>query len=224
MWTSSGTALHGPLESPVVAPVTALVRLLDDLSDVIDRVPNPIFARKPAGKPSGSIGAHVRHCLDHVGALLEGARTGRMSYDDRVRGTDAETDRLAALTRIRALTQAVLDLDPYLIPRCLRLSVRLDPRGAAIDVHSSVGRELAFVISHTIHHHATIALLLSEVGTELPKRFGVAPSTPSLAGSGPGATDASNTLSPPALPAPGAVTSPSPGSPFTVADLAPCAR
>jgi uncharacterized damage-inducible protein DinB len=187
MWTSSGTALHGPLESPVVAPVTALVRLLDDLGDVIDRVPDPVFARKPAGKPSGSIGAHVRHCLDHVRALLEGARTGRMSYDDRVRGTDAETDRDAARTRIRALTQAVLDLDPRLIARALRLRVRLDARGTATEVQSTVGRELAFVISHTIHHHATIALLLSEIGTDLPARFGVAPSTPLPANLQPGA-------------------------------------
>lgn len=214
MWTNSGTAFHGPLESPIVAPVTALVRLLDDLSDVIDRVPDQVFARKPAGKPSGSIGAHVRHCLDHVGALLDGARTGRMSYDDRVRGTEAETDRLAALTRIRAVTETVLDLDPRLIPRCVRLRVRLDARGTTTEVQSTVGRELAFVISHTIHHNATIALLLSEMGTDLPKRFGVAPSTPSPASHDPGAPDAPTH----------AVRSPSVPSTSTAWGIAPCAR
>ena len=197
MWTSSGTAFHGPLESPIVAPVTALVRLLDELSDVIDRVSDQVFARKPAGKPSGSIGAHVRHCLDHVSALLEGARTGRMSYDERVRGTEAETDRLAALTRIRALTQTVLDVDPRLIPRCVRLRVRLDARGTTTEVQSTVGRELAFVISHTIHHNATIAILLSEIGTDLPNRFGVAPSTPSPASADPRAAPAPTRTSTP---------------------------
>lgn len=213
MWTSSGTPLHGPLESPVVPPVTALVRLLDDLRDVIGQVPDQVFARKPAGKPSGSIGAHVRHCLDHVGALLEGARTGRMSYDDRVRGIAAETDREAALTRIRALTQAVLDLDPRLIPRCVRLRVRLDTRGTTTEVQSTVGRELAFVISHTIHHNATIALLLSESGTDLPSRFGIAPATPSPSRPEPAATHPSIRA---ATPAPAA-------SAVTLSGLAPCA-
>jgi uncharacterized damage-inducible protein DinB len=179
MWTNGGTALHGPLESPVVAPVTALVRLLDDLRDVVDRVPDDVFARPPAGKSSGSLGAHVRHCLDHVSALLEGAPNGRMSYDHRARGTEAETNRTAALARIRALTEAALNMDPRLLSRCIRLNVKLDARGTSTDVQSTVGRELAFVISHTIHHNATIALLLAEIGTELPNRFGVAPSTPS---------------------------------------------
>jgi uncharacterized damage-inducible protein DinB len=178
MWTNGGTALHGPLESPVVAPVTALARLLDDLCDVIDRVPDHVFARRPAGKPSGSLGAHVRHCLDHISALLEGAPDGHMSYDHRARGTETETSRSAALARIRALTAAVLDLDPRLLSRCIRLNVKLDARGTSTEVQSTVGRELAFVISHTIHHNATIALLLADMGTELPDRFGVAPSTP----------------------------------------------
>jgi uncharacterized damage-inducible protein DinB len=188
MWTNCGTALHGPLESPVVAPVTALARLLDDLADVVDRVPDHVFARPPAGKPSGSLGAHVRHCLDHICALLEGAPNGRMSYDHRARGTEAETNRRAALARIRALTDAVLDLDPRLLSRCIRLSVKLDARGTSTEVESTVGRELAFVISHTIHHNATIALLLADMGTELPDRFGVAPSTPVPESSGRQAT------------------------------------
>jgi len=178
MWTDSATALHGRLESPVVAPVTALVRLLDDLRDVIARTPDDVFACRPAGRPSGSIGAHVRHCLDHVSALVAGIPDGRLSYDDRVRGTVAETDRAAALTRIREMTRNVLDLDPRLMSRCIRLRVRLDAQGTSTEVQSTLARELAFVISHTIHHKATIALLLSEVGTDLPSRFGVAPSTP----------------------------------------------
>src|SRR4051812_41729070 len=176
MWTSS--APHGPFESPVVAPVTALVRLLDDLGDVITRIPDDAFARRPAGRPSGSIGAHVRHCLDHVSALLDGIPAGRVSYDHRARGTESEAVRSAALTRLRALTQAVLDLDPHVMCRGVRLHVRLDTRGTCTEVQSTVARELAFVINHTIHHNATMALLLAEGGTQLPGRFGMAPSTP----------------------------------------------
>jgi hypothetical protein len=137
-----------------------------------------------------------------------------MSYDDRIRRTEAETDRNAALQRITALTEAVLDLDPRVIPRGLRLRVRLDAGGTTTEVQSTVARELAFVISHTIHHNATIALLLSDIGTDLPKRFGVAPSTPSPASPDPAAAHApTRAATPPPLP---------PG--LTNSSIAPCAR
>jgi uncharacterized damage-inducible protein DinB len=178
MWTASSTTHHGPFESPVVAPVTALVRLLDELREVVERIPDGPFARVPAGRPSGSLGAHVRHCLDHVAAFLDGAPTGRVSYDHRRRGTATETSRTAALAHIATLTAAVLDLDPRLLARPVRLEVRLDARGSTTVVQSTVARELVFVINHTIHHNATMGLLLSEIGTDLPHRFGVAPSTP----------------------------------------------
>jgi uncharacterized damage-inducible protein DinB len=187
MWIADSTPRHGPFESPVVAPVTALVRLLDELREVVERVPDGVFARTPAGRPSGSPGAHVRHCLDHVAAFLDGAASGRMSYDHRRRGTAIETDRAAALAQIVALTTAVLDLDPGLLIRPVRLEVRLDAHGTTSIVQSTVARELMFVINHTIHHNATMALLLSEIGTDLPHRFGVAPATPAAGAGSPAA-------------------------------------
>jgi uncharacterized damage-inducible protein DinB len=55
----------------------------------------------------------------------------------------------------------------------------LAPGEPTATVRSSVGRELAFVVSHTIHHCAVIALLLRDLGVAVPPRFGYAPSTPS---------------------------------------------
>jgi DinB superfamily len=178
MGTASTMALHGPFESPVVAPVTALVRLLDELREVVERIPDGVFTRVPAGRPSGSPGAHVRHCLDHVAAFLDGASAGRVSYDHRRRGTAVETSRAAALAHIATMTTEVLDLDPRLLARPVFLEVRLDARGTTTVVQSTVARELVFVINHTIHHNATMGLLLCEIGANLPYRFGVAPSTP----------------------------------------------
>lgn len=44
---------------------------------------------------------------------------------------------------------------------------------------STLARELAFVMSHTIHHQAIVALLLEQQGGGVPdERFGYAPSTP----------------------------------------------
>jgi hypothetical protein len=40
-----------------------------------------------------------------------------------------------------------------------------------------VGRELAFVLSHTVHHNALIAIMAQTLGVPVPARFGYAPST-----------------------------------------------
>jgi hypothetical protein len=45
-------------------------------------------------------------------------------------------------------------------------------------VLSSLEREVSFVVAHTIHHCATIAVLAGIGPERLPERFGVAPSTP----------------------------------------------
>jgi uncharacterized damage-inducible protein DinB len=167
------------LESPIVPPITALVRLLDQLRDVLDPLDSDTYARPPAGKPSGSIGAHVRHCLDHVTAFLDGISTGALSYDRRARGTRVEQEKRAALAQLDALTDALLSLDPVTLDRPLRLDVQLDPAGTTCSVISTAGRELAYVISHTVHHHATMAVLLSDMETTVPDRFGMAAATPS---------------------------------------------
>jgi uncharacterized damage-inducible protein DinB len=166
------------LESPIAAPVTTLVRLLDELRSTIEGLSHERYVETPVGRHSGSIGAHVRHSLDHVAAFLEGTTAGVLSYDRRLRGTSVETSREAALGRISCLTAALLDLDPLLLQRPLRLDVQLDASGTLCSVISTAGRELAYVISHTIHHNATMGVLLTENGMCLPERFGVAAATP----------------------------------------------
>ena len=45
--------------------------------------------------------------------------------------------------------------------------------GAAVEVTSvTLGRELVFVLQHTIHHQAIVALLLAARGIAIPPRFG----------------------------------------------------
>jgi hypothetical protein len=50
--------------------------------------------------------------------------------------------------------------------------------GEPVTGWSTLGRELAFVNSHTIHHEAMIAVLLSLAAREVPDRLGLAPTTP----------------------------------------------
>jgi uncharacterized damage-inducible protein DinB len=46
-----------------------------------------------------------------------------------------------------------------------------------MEVETTVGRELAFVLSHTVHHNALIAVMARTLGVPVPDLFGYAPST-----------------------------------------------
>jgi uncharacterized damage-inducible protein DinB len=161
-------------------PQAALTRLLDELAAVLMKVSPSTYAAVPFPGVSGSIGQHVRHILDHVASLCDAPSRMPLSYDHRERGTDVETDVGAALRTMRRLSSALAAMrsrDDELITMVSTLAAGAGP----IAVRTTLGRELVFVISHTIHHQALIGLLLSAAGSGVPQGFGLAPSTPRLA-------------------------------------------
>ncbi len=159
-------------------PIQPLVALLQEMRATVARLDDDGYTTPPVGRSSGGVGGHVRHCLDHVAALLAATRTGVCEYDRRRRNTEVETSRDAAAARIDAVTAMVEALDPIVLEESILVESQIDPGGAMILTRSSVCRELAFVISHTIHHHALIAQMLQGRGVGTEARFGVAPSTP----------------------------------------------
>lgn len=124
-----------------------------------------------------SIGAQYRHVLEHYHCFLEGLAANRVNYDARPRNEQIERYRAAALLA----TWSTLDaLDALEGSGDRTISVQMDSGagpGAPDWRSSSLGRELQFLCSHTIHHFALIKLLLEGVGLRLAPEFGVAPST-----------------------------------------------
>lgn len=160
------------------SPASSLCLLLRELTGVIGRLSDAQFTMRPVGVVASSIGSHVRHCLDHVAALVRSIETGELNYDERARGTAVENSRFAAIEALADLGRRASDLSDEDLDLAIRVNVMLAPGGAPVEVQSSVGRELAFVINHTIHHNALLAAMLRTLGIEPPERFGYAPSTP----------------------------------------------
>lgn len=155
-----------------------LIALLNQLSAVITQLPDAHYTRNPVGVIPSSIGGHVRHCLDHVRSLIDAIDTGQINYDHRCRGTSVESSTQAALTQIDEFVQsldAIENVDRLDAP--LRMTVLLSADEPPVVVRSTVGRELAYVLAHTIHHNALIAAMVKTLGGSLPERFGYAPST-----------------------------------------------
>src|SRR6516225_11939610 len=94
------------------AAILPIVAVLRQLADVIRALSDVQYRRKPVGYASSNVGGHVRHCLDHVEALLAGLEEGELSYDHRQRGTEVETNREAALDVIRLQERQLLAFPP----------------------------------------------------------------------------------------------------------------
>jgi hypothetical protein len=163
---------------PTTTPVQPLVRLLHQMRKTIERLDDATYAMPAPGRTTGGVGGHVRHSLDHISALLGSLRSGVCEYDRRRRGTDVETSRSAAISRLLEVAGALARFDTSLLDDPVLVESQLEPGGAMILTRSSVCRELAFVISHTIHHNALMAQLLHARGVSVDVRFGMAPSTP----------------------------------------------
>lgn len=165
--------------SPSPSPESAAVAdRLADLASVIDALDDVAYITARADGVSGSIGAHVRHTIDHVVALVEPASPGLVDYDTRRRGTEVERHRRAGTRELRRLAAVLRRIPAHRSASPLKVDAVIDPSGRRVTLDSTLGRELLFVLSHTVHHQAIIALLLAERGRSTPERFGLAPSTP----------------------------------------------
>jgi hypothetical protein len=158
--------------------VRALGRQLDQIADLLLVLDGATYCVTFDSLGSGSIGAHVRHCLDHVGSLLAADPTMTLTYDRRDRGTPLETDPGAALHQLLRHRAALDGWSNRLLDQPVAVITQLSTTGETVTTWSTLARELTFVLSHTIHHQALIGVLAALHGAAVPDRFGYAPSTP----------------------------------------------
>lgn len=127
--------------------------------------------------PGGSVGTHLRHVLDYYARFLDGLHgtSGLVDYDERRRDPLIERDREVLIATIDRIASALDRVDEE---ANLRLRVRDNGRTNDEDfTDSTVARELSFLLSHSVHHFALVAMMGRVLGVEPPDGFGVAPST-----------------------------------------------
>lgn len=161
-----------PTMSPVNALIAANLAVLGQGAQLLARLDDAAYTRVITPLFDYGVSSHVRHCLDSYTSFLQGLDGGLIDYDRRARDVCIERDRHYAQSRIAATMKALQSLMPDLSATLLQ--ARQDSLHWAV---TSLERELQFLLSHTVHHYALVALMLRAQGIETGKELGVAPST-----------------------------------------------
>lgn len=150
--------------------------VLDQIIELLEQTSDHAYTQRVI--TLSPIGGHVRHVLDFYLRFLEGVAHGRIDYDHRERDPLVEQDRHYAVEQFVRVAErlSALRADDE-TPLFVRLDSSLPPEETEAWATSSVRRELQFLISHSVHHYALIAVLLRIQNIEPPAEFGVAPST-----------------------------------------------
>lgn len=159
------------------SPALPLWRILEELKQHLELIEDGDYENPVSTLFTSSPGAQVRHTLDHVAALVHGCENGIMDYEFRERGGAVETCRKTALSFIGALQQKLLKIDGDRLSRPVTARLLLDPAGEILEHPSSISREIAFVLSHTVHHNAILVSMFRSLGIRTSDSFGYAPAT-----------------------------------------------
>ena len=144
-------------------------RLIDELSD--DQYQNNDLPPFNSG-----VGKHIRHVLDFYRAFLN-RQQDKVNYDQRVRQPEVEVDRSVAIQHIEDVCQALAKETAIDAAVWSKNDEAVETPADQGYRRSTIGRELQFLVNHTVHHYAVIAILLHGQGFKTPQGFGVAIST-----------------------------------------------
>jgi hypothetical protein len=151
---------------------------------------------------AGPAGAHLRHVIEHYEALVFPAAPGVVDYDNRPRDRELESSPTLAGTRLQALHDHLGAWPPQLLDAAVQVHGQGGIAGGFnFTVTSCIGRELAFLASHTVHHFALLAPYCRQHAIQTPADFGQAPSTVAHANAA-CATPAAHTFQESSCPAP----------------------
>ncbi|MEY5031526.1 MAG: hypothetical protein RL354_557 [Planctomycetota bacterium] len=167
-----------PIDPPRAAdPRAALAGALDTLAQLAAKADETAYAQGLAFGFHSPLGAHVRHCIDHVDALLHGIASGEICYDRRERGTAIEHDRTAGLAAAAERAVLVRAIGDAMLDSSITVHALTTPNAPEMLFDSTVAREVLYVFHHTVHHTALMSAQATNMGIQPDPKSGRAPAT-----------------------------------------------
>ncbi|MEY4489338.1 MAG: hypothetical protein RIQ79_1846 [Verrucomicrobiota bacterium] len=165
------------------AAARANILLLQQADELLIALGSERYASRVPACFNASPGGHLRHITDHYLGLLDGLTCGAVDYEHRARDLRVEREVGHAQTLVRSLIARLEEIEQA--DRDIALRVRAEATDEEGDREpgplawsdSSLLRELEFMLSHTVHHYALVAVMCRLLGHEPAAEFGMAPST-----------------------------------------------
>lgn len=148
------------------------IEQLEELAAIITQLSEEDYTTPLPLLDQTSLGKHVRHTLEFHQCFL--TREASFCYDDRSRNPVLEDSPAEALKQIEWLVDRLRFVQ---LDRVIEMEVRYGT--TRFNVTTSVQRELAFLIEHTVHHNAILRMALCACFSHVrfAPEFGYADST-----------------------------------------------
>jgi len=156
--------------------IRANLHFLDQAERLLVQVADGDYGEAVETFYGSTLGQHLRHCLDHYISLLAGLDKAKVDYDCRARQEDLESSTASAIEEVLRVRSELEALLMRQAPRDLLVKMNCGTDDADWQP-STLGRELQFLVSHTVHHFAMMGGMCHQLGVALEDDFGVAPAT-----------------------------------------------
>lgn len=150
-------------------------QILSQLEMVLQQMDLASYAMPLDMLSGNTVGMHVRHVLELYLEFFEGVKSLEINYDERKRDLPLQENLLVAykvLVKVKDQLDTLENDSDLLVKACFNAQDNLA-------LPSSVSRELAYNLEHTIHHMAIIQICIKQYFSEivLPVNFGKAYAT-----------------------------------------------
>lgn len=155
------------------------VEVVDQAISLLDDISLGDYKEVLAPHFTSSIGAHIRHIIDHFLALKEASCSSCINYNNRNRHSDIEHSPAAAIAALKSIIEWLNQTgNNQLLNKRVSVLTEIDISDTkSTTCESTFERELVFVASHAIHHYALIRIIRKMQGKNSPEFFGFAPAT-----------------------------------------------
>lgn len=149
------------------------IKIIHEVGNLVEQLSDEQYTNPLEVLAHQAIGKHVRHIVEFYQCLLNGLTNNHIDYDKRERNILLETERVYTCAAIKKIAHHITLLSDA--PLLLTMTYG----DGTYSVTTSVYRELAYNIEHSIHHLAIIKIGITSHYPQitLPPNVGVAHST-----------------------------------------------
>lgn len=166
-----------PTAAPIPAILTRSAALLGQGAALAAVLTGEQYRAIAPGTEASSVGAHLRHCVEFYRILLASVDSGEVDYDLRPREARLESDPMHAMLALQEIARTLPSHALDKLDMAIRVRHDYEAEREEDWAGSTLGRELHYLFSHTVHHYALIAAQLRHIGLPIPEGFGISPAT-----------------------------------------------